>query len=109
MFGFVKRLSMERTEDRNLRIRLAVANRSYPMQVKLSDEPKLREAAKLIESMIRDFENQYSVSDKQDLLAMAAINLAAQLEIQKVLPLQFEQQAVSEIDRLKGKIEAALG
>ncbi|TYA93936.1 cell division protein ZapA, partial [Seonamhaeicola marinus] len=40
----------------------------------------LRKAAKNIEYMIKQFEQSYSVRDKQDVLAMCALQFASQVE-----------------------------
>lgn len=63
-----------------LKIKLSVANRVYPLTILPSHEEGLRIAAKKIEAMISDFEKNYSVKDKQDVLAMCAIQFAAKLE-----------------------------
>jgi len=62
-----------------LSIKLTIANRVYPLSIKRSDEENVRKATKLIESSIRDYEENYSVRDKQDLLAMCALQFANQV------------------------------
>ena len=63
-----------------LKIRLSIANRVYPLTISPSQEEGLRKAAKNIESMIKQFEKSYSVQDKQDVLAMCALQFASQVE-----------------------------
>lgn len=63
-----------------LKIKLSIANRVYPLTIEPSQEEGLRKAAKHIEGMISKFEQSYSVRDKQDVLAMCALQFAAQLE-----------------------------
>ena len=63
-----------------LKIKLSVANRVYPLTIDPSQEEGLRIAAKKIETMISQFEQNYSVRDKQDVLAMCALQFAAQVE-----------------------------
>ncbi|WP_104736149.1 cell division protein ZapA [Hanstruepera ponticola] len=63
-----------------LKIRLSIANRVYPLTITPSQEEGLRKAAKNIESMIKQFERSYSVQDKQDVLAMCALQFASQVE-----------------------------
>ena len=63
-----------------LKIRLSIANRVYPLTISPSQEEGLRKAAKNIESMIKQFEQSYSVQDKQDVLAMCALQFASQVE-----------------------------
>ncbi|GGG50274.1 cell division protein ZapA [Bizionia arctica] len=63
-----------------LKIKLSIANRVYPLTIQPSQEEGLRKAAKNIESMITQFEQSYSVRDKQDVLAMCALQFASQVE-----------------------------
>ncbi|QCE42638.1 cell division protein ZapA [Psychroserpens sp. NJDZ02] len=67
-----------------LKIKLSIANRVYPLTITPSQEEGLRAAAKKIETMITKFEQSYSVRDKQDVLAMCALQFASQVE-QKAL------------------------
>ena len=63
-----------------LKIKLSIADRIYPLTINPSQEEGLRLAAKKIEEMIKRFEKSYAVRDKQDVLAMCALQLAAQVE-----------------------------
>lgn len=63
-----------------LKIKLSIANRVYPLTILPSQEEGLRKAAKNIEAMINQFEQSYSVRDKQDVLAMCALQFASQVE-----------------------------
>ena len=74
-----------------LKIKLSIANRVYPLTIAPEQEEGLRKAAKEIEAMIKQFEQSYSVRDKQDVLAMCALQFASQVE-QK----QIDKESVSE-------------
>ncbi|NQX86911.1 MAG: cell division protein ZapA [Flavobacteriaceae bacterium] len=63
-----------------LKIKLSIANRVYPITTEPSREQGLRKAAQSIDLAIRQFEQNYSVRDKQDVLAMCALQFASQLE-----------------------------
>lgn len=63
-----------------LKIKLSIANRVYPLTIAPSQEEGLRKSAKKIEIMISQFEQNYSVRDKQDVLAMCALQFASQVE-----------------------------
>ena len=52
------------------KIKLTIANRVYPLNVPLEQEEGLRVASKKIDIMIKHFEENYAVKDKQDVLAM---------------------------------------
>lgn len=63
-----------------LKIKLSIANRVYPLTIDPSQEEGLRKAAQKIDAMIKQFEQSYSVRDKQDVLAMCALQFASQTE-----------------------------
>lgn len=64
----------------SLRIKIQIADRVYPMTISPSQEEGLRKAAKDIEAVIKQFEKNYAVRDKQDVLAMCALQFAAKAE-----------------------------
>lgn len=63
-----------------LKIKISIADRVYPLTVDASQEEGLRSASKKIDSMIKQFEENYAVRDKQDVLAMCALQFASQVE-----------------------------
>ena len=67
-----------------LKIKISIADRVYPLNINPAQEEGLRKAAKEIETMIKRFENSYAVRDKQDVLAMCALQFAAQVEQKKI-------------------------
>lgn len=78
-----------------LKIKLSVADRVYPLTIHPDQEEGLRKAAKKIEAMIKQFEQSYAVRDKQDVLAMCALQFAAQVE-QKVIDKDSDNAKVSD-------------
>ncbi len=84
--------------ENKLKIKLSIADRVYPLTIAASQEEGLRKAAKKIEAMIKQFEQSYAVRDKQDVLAMCALQFAAQVE-QKTIDKDANQTALEE--RLK--------
>jgi len=70
--------------DEKLKIKLSIADRIYPLTVDMSQEEGLRSASKKIDIMIKQFEENYAVRDKQDVLAMCALQFASQLEQKNV-------------------------
>jgi len=61
----------------HLKIKLSIANRIYPLNIVKDQEEGLRRAA-------QKFEQSYSVRDKQDVLAMCALQFASQIEQQDI-------------------------
>ncbi|WP_298427479.1 cell division protein ZapA [uncultured Kordia sp.] len=84
--------------ENKLKIKLSIADRVYPLTIAASQEEGLRKAAKKIEAMIKQFEQSYAVRDKQDVLAMCALQFAAQVE-QKAIDKDANQTALE--DKLK--------
>jgi cell division protein ZapA len=70
--------------DEKLKIKISIADRVYPLTVDFSQEEGLRSASKKIDVMIKQFEENYAVRDKQDVLAMCALQFASQVEQKKV-------------------------
>ncbi len=70
--------------DDKLRIKISIADRVYPLTVDMSQEEGLRSASKKIDVMIKQFEENYAVRDKQDVLAMCALQFASQLEQKQI-------------------------
>ncbi len=70
--------------DEKLRIKLAIADRIYPLTVDLPQEEGLRSASKKIDILIKQYEQNYAVRDKQDVLAMCALQFASELENKQI-------------------------
>jgi cell division protein ZapA len=63
-------------------VEVKIAGRKYPVTVKASEEDNLMRAAAMINKQVEQFENSFAVKDKQDLLAMSALQIiAGQLSI----------------------------
>lgn len=86
-----------------LKIKISIADRIYPLTINPSQEEGLRLASKKIEEMIKRFEENYAVRDKQDVLAMCALQFAAQVEQKDIDKSSDTQQTISrlaELDKL---------
>ncbi len=59
-------------------IKVTIAGRTYPLTIQREEEEGVRKAAKLINERVREYEENYTVRDKQDLLAMCALQLASE-------------------------------
>ena len=64
-----------------LKIKIAIADRIYPLTISRAQEAGLRKAGKRVNEMIGTFERSYAVRDKQDALAMTAFQLASKIEL----------------------------
>ncbi|WP_370899781.1 cell division protein ZapA [Chryseobacterium gossypii] len=79
------------------RITINIAGRVYPLNVPAAEEETLRKVGKQIENMIKDFEQNFDVRDKQDALAMCALKLGTNAE---VVSLNYEKTINSTNERL---------
>jgi cell division protein ZapA len=79
----------------SLKIKLSIADRVYPLTIDPEQEEGLRKATKKIEEMIKRFEKSYAVRDKQDVLAMSALQFATQVE-QKGIDKVNDQEHIEE-------------
>lgn len=59
-----------------LSIKVNIADRVYPLTVGENEEAEVRTAAQNISDKVKEYESNYAVKDKQDLLAMTALNFA---------------------------------
>lgn len=83
-----------------LRIKLSIADRVYPLTVDPSQEEGLRSASRKIDVMIKQFEENYAVRDKQDVLAMCALQFASQLEQKQIDSVSVDQESVDRLRRI---------
>jgi len=58
-----------------LNISVTIADRPYRLKVNQEEEAQVRNAAKVLNDKIIEFQNSYHANDKQDYLAMAALLL----------------------------------
>ena len=69
----------------SLKIKVTIAGRVYPMTIKNENEEEgMRKAANMINELVTKFEKNYAVSDKQDVLAMCALQFASLIEINAI-------------------------
>ncbi len=91
-----------------LKIKISLADRVYPLTIRRDEEENIRKAAKSIEAILRKYEDGYAVRDKQDLLAMCALQLASRLEKIQGNNLINGDEVASHLDQLSEKIQQAL-
>ncbi|MBP6073898.1 cell division protein ZapA [Flavobacterium sp.] len=91
-----------------LKIKISIADRVYPLTVEPSQEEGLRSASKKIDAMIKQFEQSYAVRDKQDVLAMCALQFAAQVEQKQITTSQTSETAMVRLQNLDKKLSELL-
>ena len=89
-----------------IKIKLNIAARVYPLSISPNQESSLRASAIKIDSMTKQLENNYAVRDKQDVLAMCALQYAAELEIK--LQNKIESEPSDKVNELINLIDLHL-
>lgn len=89
-----------------LSIKVSIAGRIYPLTVRAEEEEKVRGAAKKIDDNIKILQSSYAVKDKQDLLAMTALQMSTQaMDKEKN---DKAEQFENEIKKLEDKLDMFL-
>ncbi|MFL9843808.1 cell division protein ZapA [Flavobacterium rhizosphaerae] len=92
----------------SLKIKISIADRVYPLTVDPAQEEGLRSASKKIDAMIKQFEENYAVRDKQDVLAMCALQFAAQAEQKKITNSAETEDALERLKKMDEKLSDIL-
>jgi cell division protein ZapA len=83
-----------------LKIKISIADRVYPLTVDPSQEEGLRSASKKIDAMMKQFEQNYAVRDKQDVLAMCALQFASLVEQKQIDKSTIEDSTKVRLEKL---------
>ena len=71
--------------EEKLKIKVTIGDRVYPLTIKNDGEEEgVRKAVKKINDLIKKFEENYEVRDKQDVLAMCALQFASLQEVKSI-------------------------
>ena len=65
-------------------ITVVIAGRHFPLKVRDTDEPSVREIAKDVNEKIKQFQQTYKNKDKLDCLCMTALTYAVELQKEKL-------------------------
>ena len=61
-----------------LSIKVSIAGRIYPLTIERTEEENVRKAVKAINEKVSDYEKNFDIKDRQDLLAMSSLFFASQ-------------------------------
>ena len=96
------------TMGEKLKIKISIADRVYPLTVDTSQEEGLRSASKKIDTMIKQFEENYAVRDKQDVLAMCALQFAAQVEQKQIDTVAIDKNSLDKLQQINELLSKSL-
>lgn len=92
-----------------LKINIVIAGRSYPLSVNnTKEEEGMRKAANAINKLISMYEQNYAVSDKQDVLAMCALQFASKLEIKSLEKNASNEEEIQKLNELTNLVNRHL-
>ena len=90
----------------NLRIRVTIGDRVYPLTIRDENEEEgIRAAVKKINDLVKKFEQKYEVRDKQDVLAMCALQFASQQEVKTVKENVVSEQVENKLRELSDLLD----
>lgn len=92
-----------------LKIKITIAGRVYPIRVNNErEEEGMRKAANQINDLVAKFEKSYAVSDKQDVLAMCALQFASFIEVGVINKTKELEDFSEKMNKLNALLDAHL-
>lgn len=65
-------------EEKEISIKVLIGDRQYPLKIAASEEENVRKAARLVNDRSKFYTENFSVQDKQDAMAMSALEFASE-------------------------------
>ncbi|MDP4629039.1 MAG: cell division protein ZapA [Schleiferiaceae bacterium] len=94
----------------SIRIKVAIGGRTYPLTIPRHEEEQVRKAVALLQTTVGRFEERYAVGDKQDALAMAALQMANQVaSLQSAPAAALGDQEDLRLKQIQAQLDAVLG
>jgi cell division protein ZapA len=91
-----------------LAVKIRICGRLYPMKVQATDEIRVRTASNLVNEQVKAYSDKFGIHDKQDLLAMVALDcLIDTLKLQDETT-RDTQALTEQIDALTQLVDEAL-
>jgi cell division protein ZapA (FtsZ GTPase activity inhibitor) len=98
---------MEEQDSKQLTV--TIAGRPYPLKIKASDEPMVRQIVKEVNEKVNKFQLAYPNREKQDCLAMALLGYAVDLHKATNQPTATSPPDVSEqLTRIESLLDGAM-
>jgi len=92
-----------------LKIKVTIGDRVYPLTIKSEGEEEgVRKAVKKINDLIKKFEENYEVRDKQDVLAMCALQFASVQEVNSIYSDQDGEEIKLKLIEMSAVLDAHL-
>ena len=92
----------------DLSIKVILAGRTYPLTIDMKEEELIRKAAKTINDKIEEYEQNYAIKDKQDVLAMVALHFANRNFSQTGVPVEEDSELKEQLLAIESVLVASL-
>ena len=93
-----------------IRIKVAIGGRTYPLTIPRNEEEQVRKAVALLQTTVGRFEERYAVGDKQDALAMAALQMANKVASLQAAPAAaLDAKEDLRLKQIQAQLDAVLG
>ncbi len=89
-------------------VKITIAGRTYPLTVDAKEESSVMDAAKRINDRVAQLEQTYLVKDKQDLLAMTALQFASQYLDNKSKSIDNQDDIVANLTQMNALMDSFL-
>ncbi len=89
-------------------VKITIAGRTYPLKVDAKEEQSVLDAAKRINERVALLETTYLVKDKQDLLAMTALQFASKYLDNKSKTVDNQDEIITNLTQAHGLIDSFL-
>lgn len=85
-----------------------MADRQYPLKIQASDEENVRKAAWKVNERLKEYVEKYAVADRQDALAMIALEFATEYFSEQEKGAGLDPAANSLIHSIEYQLDQAL-
>ena len=89
-------------------VKVTIAGRTYPLTVDAKEEQSVLDAANRINERVEQLEKTYLVKDKQDLLAMTALQFASKYLDSKSRTIENQDDIINNLNHVHGLIDSFL-
>lgn len=93
-------------KDDLLSINITLADRTYPMRIKRSEEENIRKAAKIINKRILLYQERYEGKDIQDFLAMSSLQFV--IQVLELMDKNDKEPLINSIQKINKQLEEYL-
>jgi cell division protein ZapA len=95
--------------EEKLKIKVTIGDRVYPLTINSDGEEEgVRKAVKKINNLIKKFEENYEVRDKQDVLAMCALQFASLQEVKSIYNEQDGEKIENKLKQMSALLDTHL-